>query len=312
MRPAALSLLPLTALSISLGLMACGGEEAIPSAPWHPKTGAGDVAGSSSGSGSSGASSTGGSSSGSTTSSGGTTGSSSGGGGTGSTSSSSGGSEAPTTLEVTLGTSTLQLPLMDTGTVTVSVSASNYTGQVQLAATGLPGGVTATFDDATPTVNGSSASAVLTLATATNAIIGMGGITVTASAGGVTESAPVALVVQPQITLHIPMGVNDTGATVDNPNSTAYGPYPITIVAPPGGLSSSSTITVYFKNDDSVSHEIHADDATQGFAHDPGPFGAGQMDPFVRNINTAGTYDFYLHDQGAPITPGRIFIQTSQ
>jgi hypothetical protein len=243
-----------------------------------------------------------------TASSGGTTSSSSGGDGTGSSGSSSGGSEAPASLEVTVGASSLQIPLMDTGTVNVSVSASGYTGQVQLAVTGLPGGVTAAFDDASPTVNGSAATAVLTLTTATNAIVGMGGISVTASAAGVTGSAPVALLVQPQITLHIPAGVNNTGATVDNPNSTAYGPYPITIIAPAGGISESSPITVYFKNDDNVSHEIHADDASQGFAHDPGPFGAGEMDPFVRNVNSLGTYDFYLHDQGAPITPGRLYI----
>jgi hypothetical protein len=62
-------------------------------------------------------------------------------------------------------------------------------------------------------------------------------------------------------------------------------------------------------NDDSVSHEIHADASGQGFGHDPGPFGGGTMDPYVRKVNTAGTYDFYLHDQGQAITIGRIEIK---
>ena len=98
---------------------------------------------------------------------------------------------------------------------------------------------------------------------------------------------------------------------MSNPNSTAFGPYPIKIIAP-ANLSSSNPITVYFKNDDTVSHEIHADNATQGFGHDPGSFGAGQMDPYVRQVNAAGTFDFYLHDQGSPITIGRLFVQVSQ
>ena len=113
---------------------------------------------------------------------------------------------------------------------------------------------------------------------------------------------------QSVITLHIPSGVNNTGATVSNPNSTAFGPYPVTITAP-ANLSESNPITVNFYNDDSVSHEIHADAQAQGFGHDPGSFGAGKMDPYVRKVNTAGTYDFYLHDQGNPLTIGRIFIK---
>jgi len=324
MRPANLCLLPpaLVALSLGLGLgaAACGGEESIPSSPWHPKTGGGGtgtVAGSSSGS--NGASPGGSSGSAAGSSSGGATGSSSGstsGSSSGSSSSggSSGGGSSSENLTVTVvGSGMLQMPLMDTETVQVTLAPGGYSGPVQLSATGLPGGVTATFDDATPTLDGStSKTATVTVTTATDAIITMTSFSVVATVGSATKSADVVLLVEPEITLHIPAGVNDTGATVDNPNSTAYGPYPITIIAPSGGISASSPVTVYFMNDDTVSHEIHADDSGQGFGHDPGPFGAGQMDPYVRKVNSLGTYDFYLHDQGSPITPGRLYIKAAQ
>jgi uncharacterized membrane protein len=204
------------------------------------------------------------------------------------------------------------MPLYENATVTVSVAPNGYVGSFALAAATLPGGVTAAFSPATVTLDGATtATSTLTLTTATDAVPGDATLAVNATAEGTTKAAPLALTVQSEITLHIPQGVNSTGATVTNPNTTAYGPYPVTIVAP-ANLSSSNPIVINFKNDDTVSHEIHADNAGQGFGHDPGPFGAGQMDPYVRKVNAAGTFDFYLHDQNAPITVGRIFIQTGQ
>jgi plastocyanin len=204
------------------------------------------------------------------------------------------------------------MQLLASTTVTVSVAPNGYSGPVDLTAGSMPSGITASFDKPTLTLDGeTTGTATLTITTATNAVPGNAPLAVSAGVGGNNVSTAVAVTVQSTITLHIPAGVNDTGATVTNPNTTAYGPYPITIVAPPG-LSASNPVTVYFMNDDTVSHEIHADDQGQGFGHDPGPFGAGKMDPYVREVNTAGTYDFYLHDQGAPITPGRVFIQDSQ
>jgi hypothetical protein len=202
------------------------------------------------------------------------------------------------------------MPLLDTATVSLSIAPGGYAGAVQLSTTGLPSGVTSSFDSATVTLDGSTAAtAVLTLTTATDAALGTAGFDIAVTADGMATTASVALTVQPMITLHIPAGVNSTGATVEDPDTTAYGPYPIAIVAP--NISTSSPVTVYFKNDDKVSHEIHADDQAQGFGHDPGPFGAGQMDPYVRQVNSIGTYDFYLHDQGQPITIGRVTIKAA-
>jgi plastocyanin len=207
---------------------------------------------------------------------------------------------------------TVSVQLLATTTVEVSIAPNGYSGTVALAAGTLPSGVTAAFDKPTLTLDGeTTATATLTVTTATSAPPGTVPLAVNATAGGMTQSTAVSVTVESTITLHIPSGVNNDGATVSNPNTTAYGPYPITIVAP-AGISASNPVTVYFQNDDSVSHEIHADDQAQGFGHDPGSFGAGKMDPYVRKVNAAGTYDFYLHDQGSPITPGRVFIQASQ
>jgi plastocyanin len=323
MRTRLLTLLP--ALALTACLAACGGDETgIPTGSWHHgSTGSGTGGGSSTG-GSNGAtgSSTGGSSStssggsgnggstssgGSSSSSGGSTASSGSGGG-----SSSGTNQPPPNLGVTLDQMALSVQLLATADVHVSIAPNGYSGTVDLAAGTLPSGVTAGFDKPTLTLDGATpGTATLTITTATSAPPGTVPLAINATAGGATASAAVSVTVQSVITLHIPQGVNNTGATVNNPNSTAFGPYPIAIAAP-AGLSSSNPVTVYFKNDDTVSHEIHADAQGQGFGHDPGSIGAGQMDPYVRKVNTAGTYDFYLHDQGNPLTIGRIFIQAGQ
>jgi hypothetical protein len=268
--------------------------------------------GSSGGESSSGAGASGSSSGGTASSGGGAASSSGSSGGAGQTSSGSSGggsTSQPTNLAVTAGMASVQMQLLDDYTLPVLIAPNGYSGPVTLGTGNLPSGVTATFDSATAMLDGSTTvRAMLTLKTATSVPPGTASFVVTVGAGGATKSASVSLDVQSVITLHIPAGVDNMGGTVTNPITTAFGPYPIKITAPQG-LSSNNPVTVYFQNDDSVSHEIHADAAAQGFGHDPGPFGAGKMDPYVRKVNTAGTYDFYLHDQGAPITIGRLIVQ---
>lgn len=344
MRTALLNLLPLVALTLPLTLAACGSDgTSLPTGSWHHGTG-GTTGGTGTGSGGSGggtssnaASSSGGTSSGGTSSGGGSSGavSSSGGstsssgaassgssGGTASSGSGSGGSSSGGTasssggttgqasnVAVTLAQTAVQMQLMAQTTVQVSVAPNGYAGTVQLAPGTLPAGLTASFDKSSLTLDGTTtATATLTLTTETNAPPGDAQVDVAVTAAGTTKTASVTATVQSVITLHIPQGVNNMGASIANQNTTAFGPYPITIVAPKG-ISAQNPVTVYFQNDDTVSHEIHADAQGQGFGHDPGSFGPGKMDPYVRKVNTAGTYDFYLHDQGSPKTIGRIHIQ---
>ena len=88
----------------------------------------------------------------------------------------------------------------------------------------------------------------------------------------------------------------------------AFGDYPMNIIAPKD-ISAQKPLTVRFFNDDDVAHEIHAASNAQGFPHDPGPIAAHSMDGLVRKVNSKGLYDFYLHDQNAPKTIGRLAVQ---
>jgi hypothetical protein len=198
---------------------------------------------------------------------------------------------------------------MSSNTVQVSVAPNGYSGTADLSLASMPTGVTGTFDHAQLALDGrTTATATLTLKTADSAPPGDTNIEVDATAAGTTAKTTIAFTVQSVITVHIPMGVDNMGGSITNPVTTAYGPYPIKITAPPG-ISPQNTVTVYFMNDDSVSHEIHASDDQLGFGHDPGPIPPMSMDSYVRNVNATGPYNFYLHDQGAPITVGLIEIQ---
>ena len=75
-------------------------------------------------------------------------------------------------------------------------------------------------------------------------------------------------------------------------------------------LSASNPITVRFFNADTVSHRIHGDKPTQGFAHGATDIPPGAFDPLERQVNAVDTYDFYPHDLGtnAQIV-GRLIVQ---
>jgi hypothetical protein len=313
-----LLLVPIVVLAL-----ACGDGSDLPTGPgshWQGGVSSSSGAGATGSSGSSGSSS-GGSSSGGTSSSGGqasSSGSSTPSGSSGSSSGSSGSSSSstpppnPPDLGVSVDQASLQMQLLASTTVHVSIAPNGYSGTVTLGAGTLPTGVTATFSPASLTLDGSTAgTATLTVATVDSTPPGTVALDVQAMADGTTAHASVSVAVQSVLTIHIPAGVNNLGGTVESPVTSAYGPYPFKIVAP-ANMSSSTPVTVYFMNDDSVSHEIHADNPDQGFGHDPGSFPAMSMDPYVRQVNQVGSYDFYLHDQGAPITIGLVEIQMAQ
>jgi hypothetical protein len=199
---------------------------------------------------------------------------------------------------------------MASNTATVSVAPNGYSGMATLSLPSMPSGVTGSFDNATLSLDGrTTATATLTLKTVDSAAPGAANVEIDAMAAGTTFKTTIAFTVESVITVHIPKGVNNMGGTTSNPVTTAFGPYPMKLAAPTAGISSQNPVTVYFFNDDSVSHEIHASADQEGFAHDPGPIAPNSMDSLVRNVNTAGSYNFYLHDQGAPITVGLITIQ---
>jgi hypothetical protein len=193
--------------------------------------------------------------------------------------------------------------------VHVSVAPNGYIGMVALQTATMPTGVTAAFNPPMVVLDGTSpGTAQLTLTTDSSAPPATASIEIDATAAGTTAKATMSLEVQSVLTIHIPMGVDNNGGSTGNPVTSAYGPYPIKVTAP-ANISDQSPVTVYFMNDDTTSHEIHADSPGQGFGHDPGPFDAMSIDPYVRKVNAVGSYDFYLHDQGGPSTLGLLEIQ---
>ena len=124
------------------------------------------------------------------------------------------------------------------GTSALSLSVSGgFNAAVALSASGLPAGVTAGFSPAT--IPAGSTASTLTLNASTQAAAGSTAVTITASGGGVTRTAPVTVVI-PACTYSI----NPTSAS---PGSSA-GTYSVQVTAGTGcswtAVSTVSWITV--------------------------------------------------------------------
>lgn len=225
------------------------------------------------------------------------------------------GSSQSASYSVMLGSSTTDIELRANAMpIVVTVAPNNFNGPVSLSVTGLPAGVTGTFDNATLNVSGTTgASTNLTLTTMSTAPVGPIAAMIVATSGSTTQSSALTINVKPVITLTIPMNVDAMKGTPGNPSKNVFGTYPIMITAPAN--ISATPIQVKVFNADSTGHCIHASNPNQGFPHDPVTNGVcnaltqkGQFDGQARAINAAGTYTFYLHDQG-DLTEGQIKIQ---
>jgi hypothetical protein len=217
----------------------------------------------------------------------------------------------PATFTVSLDDTTPTVDLAAKVQVTVSIAPNGYSGPVSLTVDDLSGsGVKAELGSPTVMLDGAStATTKLTLTTVSSSMPGDLGFKVTGTVPTGDKLASATLTVVSAITLVIPQGVNAmAGPSQDDPYKLAFGDFPTKITAP-SGISSQKPVIVRFYNDDDVKHQIHADSNAQGFSHDPLPIQPNSMDDFVREVNAKGTFDFYLHDQGQPLTVGRIVIQ---
>ena len=294
--------------SLALSLAGCGDAGTGTSSDWHSgstggQSGASGVPqgnqASSTGGGSSGTTSTGGGGGGGTGGSGSDAGSSGGGGGD-----AAGNPQPQGAFDVQLSDAAPSVELRASADVMVTVAPTNFTGTVTLSTTGLPADVTAAFDHPSLSVGGGAgATAKLTLTTLSSTQIAAVPFTVVATSGSEVKNASVTLTVQPVLTITIPVNADANQGTTSNPRKDAFGSYPITISAPP-----SFPVTINILNGDSTPHEIHAGDPLAGFPHGSGPIAPGKLDT-PRNVTQSGTYNFYLHDQNAATTVGRIVIQ---
>jgi len=121
-------------------------------------------------------------------------------------------------------------------TSTIAVTGVNgFTGSVNLAASGLPSAVTATFSP-----NPTTGTALLTLTAATYAPLGTQNITITGRSGGLTASTTLSLTTAaPQVAA--PPAVNFGAVNIGTPSSAI----PLTFVFVNGGvLGSTSVVTL--------------------------------------------------------------------
>lgn len=125
-------------------------------------------------------------------------------------------SASPTSLTVNQGAS---------GTSTITITRLNgFAGAVSFTASGLPSGVTASFNPATTTTSGTSS--VLTLTASSTATTGAATVTVTGTSGSTTETTSVALTVGSTGTPDFSLSASPTSLTV---NQGASGMSTITI-----------------------------------------------------------------------------------
>jgi hypothetical protein len=217
-----------------------------------------------------------------------------------------GGSTQTASFEVSVDDDAPQLELRATTTLTVSIAANGYQGDVLLHVDGLPADVDAQLSSSSVTLAGSGTETVgLTLTSASTTTTGTFAFQISGTSPDGTKSAPANLEVMPVITITIPKNLNDFSS--DPADTTAFGDYPLMVKALPV-MDATHTITVKFYNDDTTGHEIHADQGTEGFGHGTGDIAPGSFDSVVRKINTADTYDYYPHDIGTSII-GRIIVQ---
>src|SRR5499426_1490487 len=134
----------------------------------------------------------------------------------------------PTSLAIDQGAS---------GTVSIAITRTGgFTGSVTLSASGLPAGVTPTFNPATATGNSSS----LTLAASSTAATGPATVMVTGVGGGMTHSIPISLTVNPLAPPDFTISANPASLTI-NPGSSGMSTITITRT---GGFTGSVAFSV--------------------------------------------------------------------
>lgn len=219
-------------------------------------------------------------------------------------------SPQPATFTVSIDKPAVSINLLDKKDLVVSVQPNGYKGSVALSVDDLSGaGVKAELASATVMLDGvTTATTALTLTTVSSSKPGSADFKVSGTVDTGTKIGSSTLTVVSDITIVIPKGVNGLGGTADNPVMDAFGPYPINIAAP-AGMSAQNPVTVRFYNADTIPHQIHGGKPDEGFPHDSGDIAPMSMSKLVREVNTPGTYGFYLHDQNAASTIGRIVIQ---
>lgn len=187
-------------------------------------------------------------------------------------------------LDVSLDQNVAEVELIGTTTLTVTVTPkSDFTGTVNLSATGLPEGATATFVPATLEVTSATPlTAKLEIAGATSSTPTPAAVKVVATSGALAPTAGLSLNVVPKLTLTIPPNVARA------PN--AFGVGNLSLKVP--NLGAANPFVVTFLNKDARSLVIHASGTNFPHGRDPVP----RNGTMVRSVTAPGNYSAYIHD----------------
>ena len=173
---------------------------------------------------------------------------------------------------------TIDTQLATEARYTITLDSTNFTGTVDLAATGVPDSWTALFSPTTVTVPlDGQATAELVISVPANAEATTASIAVAATASPGTRSATAAMTVTPDLTLEWVAG-------------TGNGPHGF-----PTNLSVRLGTHLHIRNGDNAAHRVHSDGGP-GFPHQDNDMLTGQE--YVVTPGDVGGYRFYCHDHG--------------
>ena len=191
-------------------------------------------------------------------------------------------------LSITIPTTSVSLHLNESKSVIATVTPTNgFNGTATFGVTGLPTGVTATFNPASITMTTAPVQVTMTLHTVSDITGSLGlPLTLTTTAGTISSSTPLTLDVLQEVLITIAKGVNlGTSAA---PNTAAFGAVSTSVMYVAPGTK------VTFINLDTRAHEIHANNNPTGLQHEPGqlqPNGANSYSQILK----AGTVNFRCH-----------------
>lgn len=225
-------------------------------------------------------------------------------------------------LGLTLSTNTPAVDLGKSIDIDVTVEPKNgFNGSVDLSATGLPAGATATFSPATVTAGAAPVKAKLTIQVPVTAVPSAPNtsspVVVTAKSGTITATANANFKINPRMTLTIPLNIDalrqaGAGTVYRNEWGAEFGATPSPLKTQVGN---GIVVTVY--NADSKSHIVHG---ANGFAHgdtgnpiQPMSFELTGGQPRTRTLNPGANVNGYPHEgANGPSASFRISIQEAQ
>ncbi len=222
-------------------------------------------------------------------------------------------------LGVSLSTNTPAVDLGQSIDIDVTIDPKNgFNGTVELSATGVPAGATATFTPASVAASTAPVKAKLSIKAALTAVPSApntsSAIVVSAKSGSITATANANFKINPKATLTIPMNIDALRAA--NMGTVYRDEWGATFGANPTPLKTQAGNGIVFTvfNADSKSHIVHG---ANGFAHGdtnnpiaPNAFEMQNGAPRTRTLNVGANVNGYPHEgANGPSASFRIQIQ---